>query len=116
VWIVFAIDGMTTITQTTVMQPSGRDRPKPPPPPPPGTKPPPPPLSALKPSAVVEPYNKVSSESVGDKRSGPIQESERRKVVKSNTSDSTDAVWSPLSLRDVNSFQKKQQVGQGTYG
>jgi len=108
---------MSTITQTTMMQ-----RPKPPPPPPPGVKPPPPPPppnTSSKPAAVIEPCHDIP-EQVGDKRPRTHSEPEMRKHFKSNTSlsesDTSNSLWVPSNLRDVNAFQKKHQVGQGTYG
>jgi hypothetical protein len=97
---------------------SSRDRPKPPPPPPmPGIKPPPPPPATSKPTASTEPCN-IFPETTRDKRTrNEDEKSEARKVLKSlPDSTASHALWIPTNLRDVTAFQKKHQVGQGTYG
>jgi len=86
------------------------------PPPPPGVKPPPPP---------VPPPKQENGNNAGEKRNAMPQEPTARKfprldynrtVVGSHDVITTRKLHKPVVLRDVTVFQKKQQVGQGTYG
>lgn len=112
---------MATITQTTTMQSSGRERPKPPPPPIPSIKPPPPPPPPVK-SETAAIIKQGASEHIGVKRTQHNEhpESEGRKILKSHPTltalDSSNSLWVPKNLRDLNVYQQQRQVGQGTYG
>lgn len=102
-----------------VRPPAGRPPPPPPmsrpPPPPPRKAPPPPPKKVNgKPPPPPPPRNQSKPESLprsaAAKRPAPAaemaSESKRGKV----------SILAPVVLRDVNVFEKKYQVGQGTYG
>lgn len=87
--------------------PNGRKAPPPPPPPPPKkaaapAKPPPPP-----PKPLANPMLKRSAQSASGNNDG--QPSKRAKV-------GPVSIMAPVVLRDVNVFERKYQVGQGTYG
>lgn len=86
------------------------DKPKPPPPPP---KAPPPPKPMQKISPPPLPSAKKAPPPPPPKRSG--DELKANSVSKRARSGSVSIV-APIELRDVNVFERKHQVGQGTYG